>query len=207
MARPDKRRDFDRLQPDARRAALIEATLRCLRREGRDGLSARRIGAEAGISIGLINHYFPSKDDLVAAAYETLAERQLAMLLEAAGDGDPVARLRGFIAAYFGPEILDRGVLRAWIVFWAMAFESEAVRAAHERSNGAFQAALRGLLADARGEPGEMPHLAGRATELSALLDGLWVEWCLAETPFAPDEGRAICDRWIDRFLASPITD
>ncbi len=200
MAEAGKRRDFDRLAPDVRRAALIEATLACLKREGRDGLAARRIGAEAGISIGLINHYFPSKDDLVAAAYETLADRQLAMLQAAAGTGaDPQGRLRAFVAAFFGPEVLDREVLRAWIVFWAMAFDSGAVRAVHERSNGRFQATLAALLAAARED---VPDSASEATELSALLDGLWVEWCLADAPFAAAEGRAICDRWIDRFLA-----
>jgi hypothetical protein len=52
-----------------------------------------------------------------------------------------------------------------------------------------------------------LPDVASRATELSALLDGLWVEWCLSDAPFAPAEGRAICDHWIDRFLAAPITD
>jgi AcrR family transcriptional regulator len=205
VAGPGKRRDFDRLKPGARRAALIEATLRCLKREGRDGLSARRIGAEAGISIGLINHYFPSKDDLVAAAYETLADRQLAMLRESAeAGGDPVARLRAFVAAFFGPDILDREVLRAWIVFWAMAFESEAVRGVHESSSGRFLQALGHLLAAARTD---LADPASEATELSALLDGLWVEWCLADAPFAAAEGRAICDRWIDRFLAAPIPD
>jgi hypothetical protein len=60
------------------------------------------------------------------------------------------------------------------------------------------------LLAAARTD---LADTESEATELSALLDGLWVEWCLADAPFAAAEGRAICDRWIDRFLAAPIPD
>ena len=72
MARPHTPK-FRRAPPRLRREALIEATLACLRQFGHDGLSVRRIGAEAGVSPGLINHHFPSLSALVAASYETLA--------------------------------------------------------------------------------------------------------------------------------------
>ena len=55
---------FERKLPDARRQALIEATIECLKRFGHEGLSIRRISAQAKVSIGLINHHFPTKDAL-----------------------------------------------------------------------------------------------------------------------------------------------
>ena len=64
---------FHRETPAVRREALVEATLRCLKQYGHEGVSVRRISAAAGVSIGLINHHFPSKSGLVADAYETLA--------------------------------------------------------------------------------------------------------------------------------------
>src|SRR5258708_22695212 len=64
---------FHRETPAVRREALVEATLRCLKLYGYEGVSVRRISAAAGVSIGLINHPFPSKSELVAEAYETLA--------------------------------------------------------------------------------------------------------------------------------------
>src|SRR5207244_9625266 len=60
---------FERKLPDARRQALVAATIECLKRFGHDGLSIRRISAQAKVSIGLINHHFPTKDALVAEAY------------------------------------------------------------------------------------------------------------------------------------------
>src|SRR5271155_4088748 len=64
---------FRRATPAVRREALVEATLRCLKKYGHDGVSVRRISAAAGVSIGLINHHFPSKSGLIAETYETLA--------------------------------------------------------------------------------------------------------------------------------------
>ena len=64
---------FHRKTPEVRREALVDATLRCLKQYGHDGVSVRRISAAAGVSIGLINHHFPSKSGLIAEAYETLA--------------------------------------------------------------------------------------------------------------------------------------
>src|SRR5271163_3881413 len=64
---------FRRATPAVRREALIEATFRCLKKYGHGGVSVRRISAAAGVSIGLINHHFPSKSGLIAETYETLA--------------------------------------------------------------------------------------------------------------------------------------
>ena len=56
---------FRRAAPAVRREALVEATLRCLKKYGHEGVSIRRISAEAGVSIGLINHHFPNKSGLI----------------------------------------------------------------------------------------------------------------------------------------------
>jgi AcrR family transcriptional regulator len=50
--------------------ALIEATARILVREGFDKASTNRIAAEAGVSVGSLYQYFPSKEALVAAVME-----------------------------------------------------------------------------------------------------------------------------------------
>lgn len=50
--------------------ALIEATARILVRESFDGASTNRIAEEAGVSIGSLYQYFPSKEALVAAVID-----------------------------------------------------------------------------------------------------------------------------------------
>ncbi|MGH7924190.1 MAG: TetR family transcriptional regulator [Candidatus Binatus sp.] len=50
--------------------ALLEATARVLMKEGYDGASTNRIAQVAGVSIGSLYQYFPSKEALVAAVIE-----------------------------------------------------------------------------------------------------------------------------------------
>ncbi|SRR5579871_3466626 len=50
--------------------ALLEATARVLVREGYEKASTNRIAAVAGVSIGSLYQYFPSKEALVAAVIE-----------------------------------------------------------------------------------------------------------------------------------------
>src|SRR5271163_4842073 len=50
--------------------ALLEATARVLTKEGYDGASTNKIAAVAGVSIGSLYQYFPSKEALVAAVID-----------------------------------------------------------------------------------------------------------------------------------------
>ena len=97
---------FRRAAPEVRREALIDATLRCLKKHGHDGVSVRRISAEAGVSIGLINHHFPSKSGLVAETYEVLALSLQDELRARAQNrtASPRERLSDFFRASFAPE-------------------------------------------------------------------------------------------------------
>jgi AcrR family transcriptional regulator len=55
----------------ARREHILETALKLFARHGFDGTSTKQIAQAAGIAEGLIFHYFPSKDDLLNAVFET----------------------------------------------------------------------------------------------------------------------------------------
>jgi len=74
------------IQPRARATvdAILEATARILVREGYDHASTNRIAEAAGVSIGSLYQYFPSKEALVAALLERHVEEMSAMIGEEA---------------------------------------------------------------------------------------------------------------------------
>ena len=192
---------YERRAADDRRQALIEATIASLRRHGHEGLSVRRIAAEAGVSIGLINHHFPNKNSLVAESYRHFS-RQLSEGFAAAvqrAPSEPRARLRAFFDANFSRPNLDPQVLTAWIVFWGLFRQSPEMRKVHDEVGRGYGELLHSLLTDLM-RAHRRPRLELRLAEigLTALLDGLWLEWCLDPQNFKPKEAVLLCEAWIE---------
>ena len=192
---------FHRATPAVRREALVDATLRCLKQFGHEGVSVRRISAAAGVSIGLINHHFPSKSGLIAETYETLALSLLdSIRLQAENETvSPRDRLSNFFRASFAPEILDPQLFNVWLVFWSMVAHSPEIRAVHFSTYGKYRSVLESLLGRLV-ESGAAPpfKLRPAAIALSALLDGFWVELSLSPTVFKPREAIALCEDWVN---------
>ncbi|MFT7837966.1 TetR/AcrR family transcriptional regulator [Saccharothrix sp. BKS2] len=82
---------------DQRRAQVARAFQRLLAAEGFAAVSFSRVAAEAGVSVGLIQHYFTGKDALLRFAYEDaadrLGERVRVRVRDGAAAGLPVARV------------------------------------------------------------------------------------------------------------------
>ena len=195
-------RAFERQLPEARRLELIQATVECLKRFGHEGLSIRTISAQAGVSVGLINHYFPNKNELIAQAYVHFNSQLFGKLRLAVEQAPPSARKRlsAFLHASFSPPSLDQDVLAVWVVFWGMHRHSPEIQRVHEQAYGGYLGLVHELLEAAHAEGDRFPlGLRLSAIGLTALLDGLWLEWCLNPRTFAPDEAIAVCESWIRR--------
>lgn len=200
---------FRRQTPDQRRQALMDATLHCLAEHGAEKTSIRTICKEAGVSVGLINHYYSGKEALIADVYEQLAKGLQADLqeeMQQAG-GSARERLSAFFRASFSPMNLDAGLLRVWLSFWSMTHQSEVISAVHDRTYGAYLEHLQTLVGELARE--QAPHeLDVRlvAIGLSGMLDGLWLEWCLNPRTFTPEEGIRLCEACLDGLLATGPT-
>ena len=68
----------------ARREALLEATLRIVADTGADAVTHRRVAEVAQLPLASTTYYFDSKEQLLTAALELAAERDLARLSELA---------------------------------------------------------------------------------------------------------------------------
>jgi AcrR family transcriptional regulator len=189
---------FTREAPDVRRQALVAAAEAVLAREGVGGTSVRAICAEAGVSPGLLRHYFEGVDELIAAAYEAMSQRIEAALDAALASAEPTprARLLAYMGASFAPPVLDERLLAAWVGFWSLVRTKPRMAAIHAASYADFRARLETLLADAGARETRLAAIA-----LTATVDGLWLELCLDPTTFSPDEARAILTRTLGGWL------
>jgi AcrR family transcriptional regulator len=199
---------FERHVPEVRRLRLIEATIECLKRYGHEGLSVRRISAEAGVSIGLINHHFPTKNALVAEAYRHFNAQLNQAVVDAMAHApqSPRERLRALFRAIFSPPNLDRDVLTVWIVLWGLYQHSREIQKVHAEAYGGYVEMLREALAAFQRESGKFRmNLRLAAIGAQALLDGLWLEWCLDPENFSPQEAVQLCEAWVDNLQTSAV--
>jgi AcrR family transcriptional regulator len=83
-----------RVDQDARRREIAEAVLRLAGAEGLESVSLRHVAAEAGISMGAVQHWFRSKDEMVAFALEHQSQQQEQRILAKlrSGGRPPTAR-------------------------------------------------------------------------------------------------------------------
>lgn len=107
-----------RLRPDARRAQLLELGGRLFSERAYDEFSMDDIAAEAGVSKGLLYHYFPTKRDFYVAVIRSAADEMQA-LTEPDPELPPRERLAAALERYLEyVETHARGyatVLRAGI--------------------------------------------------------------------------------------------
>lgn len=194
-AKARTRARFVREAPDVRRQAMIDATARCLAEKGVGGTSVRAICARAGVSSGLLTHYFDGVDALILATYHDVGSRVSAAVdaaIEAAGD-DPCDRLRACLQANFLKPILDPDLLATWIAFWSLVKTDPGIAAVHAEVYGGTRAHLESLL---RAAAPAMDAARARiaAISLTALVDGLWLELCLDSSTFSPAEAQAMVE-------------
>ncbi|ALL14450.1 TetR family transcriptional regulator C-terminal domain-containing protein [Caulobacter henricii] len=197
------RAPFTRETADTRRQALVAAAETVLARDGVAGASVRAICAEAGVSPGLLRHYFDGVEALFAAAYEAVGQRIDAALEAAVAQAGPAprARLSAFLTASFKPPVLDEQLLAAWLAFWSLVKVNAVFADIHRRTYAGYRARLEDLLAAC--DPSADARLA--AIGLTAVVDGLWLELCLDPTVFTPAEAGAIAERLLAGYSPTPV--
>ncbi len=188
---------FTREAPDVRRRQLIEAATRCIAEGGIAAFTVDRICKEAKISRGLINHYFPSKDDLLIAVYETSLYQTVTSHIEQLSSMPKHApaedRLSMIVEATCHPSYFAEPRLLVWLALWGEVATNPKLQAAHRELYDSYRQTLAreiAAVAKKRGRGVDAPSLA---RSFIALFDGLWLEWCLDSRVVSPEDARNAC--------------
>ncbi|PJG47571.1 MULTISPECIES: transcriptional regulator BetI [Sphingobium] len=202
--RPERAR-FVRESADVRRQALIEATARCLAEKGVGGTSVRVICAYAGVSAGLLTHYFDGVDALILATYRDVGEKVGAAMERAVAEAgpDPRDRLWAYLRANFQPPVLDPNLLATWISFWSLNKTNPAIAATHAETYGSVREHLEVLLREAAPQI-PRPDARIAAIGLTAMVDGLWLELCLDSSTFTIQEALGMVEEAMNYVLSKP---
>ncbi|WP_284946788.1 betaine-aldehyde dehydrogenase [Acidisoma cladoniae] len=191
---------------DVRRKQLIDTTILVMARVGFTATTLGLIAKQAGVSAGLVAHYFGDKDGLLEATLRTLAARlsraAAVRLREAA---TPRARLQAVVDANLAPEEMDFQTGTVWLAFWGQAIHSDRLKRVQRIYQRRVLSNLRHALRDLA-PAGETERLA---VIIAAIIDGLWLRTTLAASwsPEDAEVARRIAAGFIDTQLAASMED
>jgi len=175
--RPARRRRT--APPEERREQLIAATIRCVANQGLADTTIATVAREAGLSQGIINLHFQSKERLLTETLRFIADEYRNAVREAvlrSGD-EPQAGLTALVDLDFHRNICERSKLAVWFAFWGERRFRPTYRricAERDRSYDDMVRLICARLCDEGGYPDVEPAVV--ADGLSALTDGLWLD-------------------------------
>jgi AcrR family transcriptional regulator len=174
---------FKRETPEKRRADLIRAAIRCLAAGGMSAFKMERIAAEAGVSLGLLSHYFTGKNELLSEVYRAAlyqdVNRKIAELSDKAGPGSAAGRLCRIVDAIIDPEYLKPANLTVWLALWGEIVVNPDLRRAHRILYRSYIKSLGALIAMVAKDRRRSVDAIEIARNLQALIDGLFLERAL----------------------------
>jgi betaine-aldehyde dehydrogenase len=190
-----------RVEPEElRRRQLIEATIDTMAAEGFAATTLALIGQRAGVSPGLIAHYFEDKDGLLEATLRSMAARLalgLSRRLSAARSARE--RVQAVVEATLAPEEFDARTCNVWLAFWGQVIHSARLKRIQRVYHGRLISNLRHGLKQLvpASEAGDV------ALALAAMIDGLWLRAALSSPNEADSRAaRAMATAFIDHELA-----
>jgi TetR/AcrR family transcriptional repressor of bet genes len=167
---------------EKRQVQLIQATIRSIAKHGLSDTTIATVAREAGLSQGIINLHFQSKERLlletlsyVVDEYKTRWEKAFARAGEASAD-----RLFALVEVDFHPSLCDRNKLALWFAFWSETKSRPTYRKLCAERDRGYDQMMRKLCADVVSEGGYDvdPEIAARG--LAAMTEGLWLDMLLS---------------------------
>jgi transcriptional repressor BetI len=160
-----------------RRQDLIKAAYEAFRQFGFRGLTMAKIGKQAGMSHGIINYYFKSKDDLLIAMVRYangLIMGDVIQRLRAAAT--PIERLDAIIEGNFPAHLYDRATASAWVSFYSAVPEHPEFY----RLQTLFYRRLRSNLLTCLDQLTSRDEAERLVKGISVMIDGMWMR-CAVE--------------------------
>jgi TetR/AcrR family transcriptional repressor of bet genes len=188
------------------RMRLLEATITSMARDGVAGASIERITSRAGVSRGMVRHYFGGKGGLLAEAFQLLADDFRSMLgMGTAGDSparDVEQRLREAITPMFERLRGVRDHQYAWFGFWALARSDREIERINHELYEEIAGHLGGLIADVARERGHRVDAAAGGRGLAAMMEGAWLHCLIGVEGVSIAEAERLCLDYVSRLLA-----
>ena len=180
MATEKSRRTASR---ELRRQQLIDATMKCIARKGMASATLSDVANEAGLSQGIVNLHFNSKDNLLTETLRFLADEYKTQFDKALTRSGPGAadKLLALMELDVRPSICDRNKIAVWFAFWGEVKSRPTYRKICDESDRHYDEILKDLCAELIAEGSYVNvSAAAVANALTSMTNGFWLSYLIS---------------------------
>lgn len=192
-------------QKQQTRQRLLEATMEVIASQGLSGVTMAKVADQAGLSRGIGNFHFHSKEQLLLETLRTIyLEFDASWRQIVADDGRPPwEKLKSIVETTLKPPIARKKKLAVWLAFWGEASSRKTyleICAAYDREwDAAIEAIMRKMAGDDFNHRGM--SLGKIAQSLTAMMDGFWIEYLIAGERYTPRDAIRACYAYLASFF------
>lgn len=173
MSKQDRRDEPSPAQRSNNRTLALEAAKRLFIEEGYAAFSMRKVARAIGISQGHLQHFFPTRDDLVNAMLQDAAAHYIEVYETILGkrEGDPVNRFND-VVRFLLDDITNREVTNFFFELWPMTAHNETagamLRNIYRQNCVGFSKVIRDMRPEC-----DLETVEDMALQILSLIDGL----------------------------------
>jgi TetR/AcrR family transcriptional repressor of bet genes len=182
-----------KMSRETRRQQLIEATIETLALRGYASTTLTEVARTAGLSHGLVNFHFETKEKLLAETLLYLSEEyrlNWQTYLQAAGP-TPAAQLHALLRADLDPAICRPSRLSAWLAFWGEAQGRPMYQARAGVNDETYNTQMEGICARLIAEGGYTGSPIRIARIIRLTTEGVWLDMITMRAPYDVAESQA----------------
>lgn len=185
---------------EKRRRQLIDATIKCIARKGMGSTTLGDVAGEAGLSQGIVNLHFDSKENLLNETLSSIADEyktQFNRAFEKSGPG-AAEKLHALMALDLRPSILDRSKLAVWFAFWGEVKSRPTYRRICEESDEYYDEVVQSLCEELiRDGNYQNVSAAAVSTVLTSMTNGMWLSCLISPRLFDRQEAMLAVDEYL----------
>lgn len=170
-----------------RRQQLIDATMKCIARKGMGGTTLGDVAREAGLSQGIVNLHFKSKENLLNETLRYLADDYKIAFNKTLEKSGPNAadKLLALLELDLRPSIMDRQKIAVWFAFWGEVKSRPAYRKICDERDRYYDEVVERLCQDIIDE-GEYEGVSAPLVTiaLTSMSNGLWLSCLISPKSF-----------------------
>ena len=167
------------LPKEVRKEQLIRATVKCIARHGLSGVTMARVTQEAGLSLGIANLHFKSKEKLLLETLKYVTDEYgsgQAAILEDQTFPTIAAKIEALLDFDFSAGVIDKNKLAVWFAFLGEAKSRPTYQRICSRQDSVAEEKVTTLFQQAIDEAGySHTDAALLSSGYISLVDGLWL--------------------------------